>query len=165
MGERAFVEWLYRSWALRQWKSCSACIRWHSVHCLRLIERLTKLWDCLLTTLYRLSFSRSSITLFSSFSVGVLGGIALEMGYTIAISGRIKWALFNGFSSPVCPAAGEEPSPVVIFVIRRDIRDCSSVDDFLRILLPGVGRRTALDDSGPEKDLLRVTAGRREDNR
>ena len=48
----------------------------------------------------------------------------------------------------------------MILVVHREIRDCSFVVDFLRILFPGMGRRTALEDGGPEKDPLRVTEGR-----
>ena len=81
------------------------------------------------------------------------------MGYTIAITGNIKWALFS-FSTEFDPTDESEPSPAVILVVHREIRDCSFVVDFLRMLFPGMGRRTALEDGGPEKDPLRLTEGR-----
>jgi hypothetical protein len=46
----------------------------------------------------------SSIAFFSSLSVGVDGGLIDEMGYTMAISGRIKWALLRGFASSTSAA-------------------------------------------------------------
>jgi hypothetical protein len=111
-----------------------------------MLELLDRLPDR--TTLRLLSLSLSSAARFSSLTVGVLGGAAVEMGYTVDIWGRMKCARFSGFWS----------SSVVVGVgiwagrkrVKRERRVCWGGGGLLRIDFPGMGIVTADEDGSGE---------------
>lgn len=98
------------------------------------------------TTFLRLSNSLSSIARFSSFSVGVDGGFADDMGYTMAISGKMKWALFKGFVSSLSVAFGWVC--VGKNLVIRENRVCCWGGGRFKMDFPGTGMVTADDEGG-----------------
>ena len=92
----------------------------------------------------RRSASRSSIAFFSSFSVGVEGGLTEDMGYTVAIWGRMKCALFKGLEFSL--ASGTVWLGVGRNLVKREKRDCGAGAGGLRIDFPGIGMVTAEED-------------------
>jgi hypothetical protein len=86
---------------------------------------------------------------FSSFSVGMLGGFAALIGYTVASWGRIKCARFSAFASPSAPFSGTGGAAGRSLDSRAsEKKDCCGGGGRLRMDFPGTGIVTAEDEAG-----------------